>query len=87
MYLHCASELLSKLHHMTNTSKIPTEGLNHYTMVYGLNSSKLRDKAAAYQRTQWKTIEDCFSNIHTFVAGYERDKGYCTADLMPQKHQ
>ena len=46
MSLHCASELLSKIHHMTEMSQIPAEGLNHYTIVYGLNSQKLKDKVA-----------------------------------------
>ena len=26
-------------------------------------------------------MEDCFSNIHSFVAGYEKAKGYCRADF------
>ena len=37
MYLHCASELLTKIHHMTDMSQILARGLNHYTVVYGLN--------------------------------------------------
>ena len=38
MYLHHASELLLKIHHMTEMSPIPAEDLSHYTMVCGLNS-------------------------------------------------
>ena len=44
MYLHCASELLSKIHHTTDMAQIPAEGLKHYTVVYDLNSKKLKDK-------------------------------------------
>ena len=31
MYLHCVSELLSKIHHMMDMSQIPA-GLNNYIM-------------------------------------------------------
>ena len=34
MYLHHASELLSKIQHKMDMSQITVEGLNHYTMVY-----------------------------------------------------
>ena len=44
MYLHHASELLWKIHCMMDTSQIQAEGINYYTMVYGLNSHKLKDK-------------------------------------------
>ena len=43
MYLHHASELLSKIHHTTNMIQILAEGLNYYTVVYCLNSTKLKD--------------------------------------------
>ena len=32
MHLHGASELLSKIHHMTDMSLVTVEGLNHYTI-------------------------------------------------------
>ena len=48
MFLHCASECSSKIHQMMDMSQIPTEGLNHYTMVYGLNSIKLKDKVLGH---------------------------------------
>ena len=44
MYLHHASELLSKIRYTTDMAQIPVEGLNHYAIVYGLNSTKLKDK-------------------------------------------
>ena len=41
--LHCTSEVLSNIHHMTDMSVIIAEGLQHSTMVYGLNLNKLQD--------------------------------------------
>ena len=49
LYLHCASELLSKIHYMKDISQIMAEGQNHYTMVYGLNSHKLKDRVVGHQ--------------------------------------
>ena len=48
MYLHCDSQLLSKIHHTTDMSQIPVERLNHYTVAYGLNSTKLKDKVVTH---------------------------------------
>ena len=48
LYLHHATELLSKIQYMTDMSQIPAEGLNHYTMVYGLNSNKLKDQVVRH---------------------------------------
>ena len=61
-------------------SQIPAEGLNHYTVVYGLNSIKLKYKVVGHQ-TAWKTMEDCFSDICAFGAGFERPKDYSRADF------
>ena len=61
---------------MTDMSEISAEGLNHYTIVYDLNSSKLKDKVAGQWSAYLNTMEDSFSNIHAFGAGYERGKGY-----------
>ena len=80
MYLHCASELLSKIHHMTDTSQIPAEGLNHYTVLYGLNLNKLKDKVAGHRSTYWRTMGDCFNNIHAVGSRYHIAKGYSQAD-------
>ena len=57
-------------------SKILAEGLNHYTMVYGINSNMLKDKVAGHQSVYWKTMGECYSNIHAFRTRYERAKGY-----------
>ena len=48
MYLHCACELLSKNSLHNWCLKIPVEGLNHYTMVYILDSNKLKYKVAGH---------------------------------------
>ena len=50
-------------------------------MVYGLNSNKLKDKVEGHQSSYWKTIEDCFTNIHPFGARYKRAKAYSRADI------
>ena len=81
LYLHHAIEPLLKNHPMTCMFKIPAEGLNHYTLVYGLNSNKLKDKVEGHQSAYWNIMEDCFSDTHTFGAGYKGTKGYCKADF------
>ena len=43
MFLHHASELLLKIYHTSDMSQISAEGLNHYIVMYGLNSRKLRE--------------------------------------------
>ena len=48
MYLHHASELSLKIHHTTDMAEIPAEGLNHYTVVYSLNSANLKDKLSGH---------------------------------------
>ena len=53
-YLYCASELLSKIYHNSDISKISAEGTNHYQVVYGLNCRKLKDSMAGYRSAQWK---------------------------------
>ena len=81
MYLHHASKLLSKIHHKADMSQIPVEGLYHYTVVYGLTSTKMKDKVVGHQSACLNPIEDCFSNIHAFSVGYERVKSYSRADF------
>ena len=56
------------------TSQIPVIGLNHSTVVYGLNSIKLKERVG-HQSTYWKAIEDCFSDICAFGTRYETIKG------------
>ena len=55
-------------------SQIHAEVLNHYTVVYGLNSTKLKFKVVAHQGAYWNTLEDCLSDINAFNAGYKRAK-------------
>ena len=62
-------------------AQIPAAGLSHYAVVYGLNSTKLKDKVVGYQSAYWNTMDDCFSNICAFGAGYKRAKGYSRMDL------
>ena len=81
MYLHHASKLLSKIHHITDIAQIPVGGLNHHTVVYGPNSTKLKEKSAGHRHAYRNTMEDCISNIHAFGAGYERAKGYPRVDV------
>ena len=66
-------------------SKITAEGLNHYTMVYGLNSRKLRKSVVGHHSVLWRSIEDCFREFHAFDVGYERAKGYGRAELDTKK--
>ena len=80
-YLDCTSELLSRIYHTTDMYRILVRGLNHYTVVYGLNCRWLKDSVVGHQSIQWKTMEDCFRDIHNTVAGYERTTGYYRADF------
>ena len=67
------------MYHTLDMSRILTEGLNHYTVVYGLNCGRLKDSVVGHQSTQWKIMEDCFRDICNIGAGCERAKGYCRA--------
>ena len=51
-------------------SQIPAEGLNHYAVVWPM-STKMKNKVAAHWSTYWNTMEDCFTNIFAYSAGYE----------------
>ena len=62
-------------------SRIWAEGLNHYTVVYGLNCRRLKDSVVGHWNMQCKTMGYCFRDIHTIGAGYQRVKGYCKADF------
>ena len=85
LYLLCASRLLSKIHHMMDMSQILTEGLHHFTMVYGLDSHKVKKKVVGHQITYWRTIEDCISDICAVGAKYKRAKGYSCTDFYAQE--
>ena len=50
-YLHHVTDL-SKIYHTYNMSRTSAEGNNHYTVVYGLNSSKLKDSMAGHRCAQ-----------------------------------
>ena len=70
-YLHHMCELLSKIYHTSDMSSISAEGTNHYAVAYGLNSRKLKDSIAGHQSTQWRTMEECFRDIHNISAWYK----------------
>ena len=84
IYLHHASELLSKIHHTMDMSQVLAEDLNHHTMLYWLNSVKLKDKVVGHWSAYRKTMGYCFSDIHVFSARNERSKGY-SADIHTQE--
>ena len=62
-------------------SPISVVGLNHYTVVYDLNSGKLRDSVVGNQSEKWKSMEACFRNICAFGMGYKRPKEYGGAEF------
>ena len=70
---------------MWDMSQISVECQDHYTVVSGLNHRKLKDSLAEDWSLHWKSIEDCFRDIHHFDAGYKRAKGYCRADFNIQE--
>ena len=78
-YLQHTSELLSKIYHTLDMSWISAEGLNHYAMVYDLNCRRLKDSVVGQWSTQWKTMKDCFRDIHNIGTGYEKAKDYYRA--------
>ena len=69
-------ELLSKIYHTSDMSRILADGLNHYAVDYGLNWRKLKDSIAGNQGMQWKVMEECFRDIHNIRTAYEQAKGY-----------
>ena len=63
MYLHCTSELLSRMYHTSDMSRISALGSNHYAVVYDLKCRKLKNYVMGHSSTQWKTMEDCLRDI------------------------
>ena len=47
-YLHYVSELLSKICHTSDMSRISVEGSNHYVVVYGFSCRKLKDSVVGH---------------------------------------
>ena len=70
-YLHHVSELLSKIYHTSDLSRISVEGTNHYAVVYGLNCGKPKDSVAGHRSAQWKRIKECFRDICMIIVWYE----------------
>ena len=75
------SELLSKIYHTVDISKVLVEGTNHFAVVYGLNCRKHKDSVVGHRSTQWKMVEECFRDIHNIAMGYEWPKGYCRTEF------
>ena len=69
-YLHCVSELLSKVYHTSEMSRISVEGANHYAVVYGLNH-KLKDTMPEHRSVQWKMMEECLRDMSNISVGYK----------------
>ena len=63
MYLHNASEPLSKICHTSNMSRTPVTDINHYTVVYSPNSRRLKDSVVGHRSTPWKMMEEYFRDI------------------------
>ena len=62
-YLHCVSDLLSKIYHTSDMSRISAKGTNHYAVVYGLNSRKLKDsmqEIEACSGRQWRNALEIY---------------------------
>ena len=87
MYLHHVSEFLSKIYHTSDMSRISVEGLNHYTVVYGLNCRRLKDSVVSHWSMQWKTMENCLKDISTIGADTKELKAIAELISTPQKHQ
>ena len=85
MYLYCASELLSKMHHTADRFQISVKGLNHYTVVYGLKCRNVKDSDAGHQSMHWMLLEDCFKHICAFCVGYKRVRCYGRAGFNAKK--
>ena len=71
---------LCKNYHTSDMSRISAEGLNHYTVVYGLNCIGLKNSVGAHWTMQWKIIEDCFRYICN-IGSRHKEPCYCWADF------
>ena len=61
-------------------SQISAEGLNHYTLVYGMNSRKLTESVVGHWCAQFRSMEDS-SDINVFCVCHRRAKGYGRAEF------
>ena len=60
---------------------ISADDMDHYTVVYGLNSRKLRESVVGHWSVHWGSMEGFFRDIHAFGVGYKRAKGYKRAEF------
>ena len=78
-YLHCVSELLSKIYCTSDMSRMLVKGLNHYSVVCSLNCKEVKDSITECQSLQWKMIKECLRDICDVRNRHEQAKGYCSA--------
>ena len=57
--------------------RVSAEGLNHYTVVYGLYCRRLQDSVVDTRTHYWNMMYDCFRGICNIGTGYKGAKGYC----------
>ena len=84
-YWHHASELLSRIYCTSDISRILAEGIYHYTMLYGLNSKRLKDSVVGHYSLQWKTMEEYVRHIWNIGVSYEKTKGYFSTEFNTQE--
>ena len=70
-YLYHVSDLLLKIYHTSNMSRISVKDTNHYAVVYGLNCRNPKDSMAGHKNSQWKTVVECFRDIGKIGVGYK----------------
>ena len=87
MYLHCASELLSKICHTLDKSRISVDSFYNYPIVYGLNCKKLIDSVGGQSSMHWKTMKNCLRDILKIGAGYVRAKSIAEPNSVAQPYQ
>ena len=86
-YLQCVSELLLKIYHTSDMSRISVEVTNHYAVIYDLNCRKLKDSMAGHRNAQWKMIEECFRDILSISAGKNKLRAIAELTAASQIHQ
>ena len=69
-YLHYVSDLLLKIYHASDMSRISAEDTNCYAIVYRLKCWKLKDSMAAHKSVQWNIIQESFRDIQNIAVEY-----------------
>ena len=87
MYLHYASKLLSKIHHAVDMSQMLAEHLNHYTMMYGLNSNNLKEKVVGWRSAKWRPWQVVSAISMLLVPEMREPRATPELVSMPKKYQ